>query len=191
MSEIPRSGAGYDAACAFFICFSPAHRGALSPPLSSGCEKSSMTFRVGISLAPTSLASAMAKQAANSKTARGKQEVIYAMQAEICRVLGHPRRIQILELLAEGEESTAQLLRSLGVGKVNLSQHMALLKQAGLVETLHQGRTTSYRLSFVEIKDACRLIRRVLAARLRRGTKLARSLGRVAAAQSSASSTWQ
>jgi len=105
------------------------------------------------------------------------------MQAEICRVLGHPRRIQILDLLAGGEKSTTQLLGALGVGKVNLSQHMALLKRAGLVETRHQGRTTSCRLTFTEVTDACRLIREVLAARLRRGTRLARSLGKNAAAQ--------
>lgn len=105
-------------------------------------------------------------------------EAIYIMQAEICRVLGHPRRIQILDLLGGGERSTAQLLQALGVNKVNLSQHMALLKRAELVETLRSGRAASYRLSFDEIKDACGLIRDVLAARLRQGTRLARSLKR-------------
>lgn len=120
----------------------------------------------------------MAKRTSRAKGRTGEQEVIYAMQAEICRVLGHRRRIQILDLLAEGEKSTADLLHALGVNKVNLSQHLALLKRAGLVETLHQGRAASYRLSFTEIKDACRLIREVLAARLRQGTRLARSLER-------------
>ncbi|HVC00380.1 MAG TPA: metalloregulator ArsR/SmtB family transcription factor [Candidatus Dormibacteraeota bacterium] len=121
------------------------------------------------------------KRKANSQTAARRRDAIYAMQAEICRVLGHPRRIQILDLLASGEKSTAQLLRSLGVSKVNLSQHMALLKRAGLVEMLHHGRAASYRLTFFEVKDACRQIRQVLAARLRRGTRLARSLGKGAA----------
>jgi DNA-binding transcriptional ArsR family regulator len=122
----------------------------------------------------------MAKRTPKPRALSSEQEAIYAMQAEICRVLGHRRRIQILDLLAEGEKSTAELLRALGVNKVNLSQHLALLKRAGLVETLHQGRAASYRLSFTEIKDACRLIREVLAARLRQGTKLARSLERAA-----------
>ncbi len=120
----------------------------------------------------------MVKQKAKSKTGDKRQEMIYAMQAEICRVLGHPRRIQILDLLADGEKSTAQLLRSLSVSKVNLSQHMALLKRAGLVEMLHHGRAASYRLTFFEVKDACRQIRQVLAARLRRGSRIARSLGK-------------
>lgn len=126
----------------------------------------------------------MAKRTKTTKTQEEEREAIYTMQAEICRVLGHPRRIQILDLLAEGEKSSAELLHALGVNKVNLSQHLALLKRAGLVETMHQGRETSYRLSFTEIKDACRLIREVLAARLRQGTRLARSLERVVGSQS-------
>ena len=122
----------------------------------------------------------MANRKTKSRTENRERQAIYAMQAEICRVLGHPRRLQILDLLADGEKSTAQLLRELGVNKVNLSQHLALLKRAGLVETLHRGRETSYRLSFLEIKDACRLIREVLGARLRQGSRLVRSLERAA-----------
>lgn len=103
-------------------------------------------------------------------------EKLYEMQAEICRVLGHARRIQILDLLADGEKSAAQLLAVLGVSKVNLSQHLALMKHAGLVESRQQGRHVFYRLAFVEIKGACQIIREVLAARLKQGTLLAKDL---------------
>ena len=105
-----------------------------------------------------------------------RADILYAMQAEICQVLAHPRRIQILDLLGEGEKSTAELLRATRTNKVNLSQHMALLKRAGLVDSVRHGRETSFRLGLREIKDACRLIREVLVARLQQGTKLARSL---------------
>ncbi len=141
-------------------------------------------LRVAIRVHGPNWTKTMAKRTRTTKTQGEEREAIYAMQAEICRVLGHPRRIQILDLLADGEKSTAELLQALGVNKVNLSQHLALLKRAGLIETMHQGRETSYRLSFTEIKDACRLIREVLAARLRQGTRLARSLDRVAGSQS-------
>jgi len=103
-------------------------------------------------------------------------EKLYEMQAEICRVLGHARRIQILDLLADGEKSPAQLLAILGVSKVNLSQHLALMKHAGLVESRQEGRHVFYRLAFVEIKGACQIIRQVLAARLKQGTLLAKDL---------------
>jgi DNA-binding transcriptional ArsR family regulator len=102
--------------------------------------------------------------------------MLYRMQAGICRVLAHPRRLQILDLLAGGEKSSQQLQRELGISKMNLSQHLTLMKHAGLVESRTEGRAALHRLAFREIKDACSMIRTVLAARLERGSQLARSL---------------
>ncbi len=105
-----------------------------------------------------------------------QREMLYRLQAEICRVLGHPRRLAILDLLADGEQSTAELLRALGVSKVNLSQHLSVMRHVGLVVSRQQGRQTFHRLAFPEIKDACRLTREVLAVRLQQTTRLARAL---------------
>ncbi|MCL5287583.1 MAG: metalloregulator ArsR/SmtB family transcription factor [Acidobacteria bacterium] len=105
-----------------------------------------------------------------------EREMLYRMQAAICRVLAHPRRLQILDLLAGGEKSSQELQRELGISKMNLSQHLALMKHAGLVESRTEGRAALHRLAFREIKDACGMIRSVLAARLERGSELARSL---------------
>ncbi|MBI3484553.1 MAG: helix-turn-helix transcriptional regulator [Acidobacteria bacterium] len=102
--------------------------------------------------------------------------MLYRMQAGICRVLAHPRRLHILDLLAGGEKSSQQLERELGISKMNLSQHLALMKHAGLVESRTEGRAALHRLALREIKDACGMIRSVLAARLERGSQLARSL---------------
>ena len=105
-----------------------------------------------------------------------EREMLYRMQAGICRVLAHPRRLHILDLLAAGEKSSQQLERELGISKMNLSQHLTLMKHAGLVESRTEGRAALHRLAFREIKDACGMIRTVLAARLERGSELARSL---------------
>ncbi|MBI3661746.1 MAG: helix-turn-helix transcriptional regulator [Acidobacteria bacterium] len=102
--------------------------------------------------------------------------MLYRMQAGICRVLAHPRRLQILDLLAGGEKSSQELERELGISKMNLSQHLALMKHVGLVESRTEGRAAFHRLAFSEIKDACGMIRSVLAVRLKRGSELARSL---------------
>ncbi|MBZ5693920.1 MAG: metalloregulator ArsR/SmtB family transcription factor [Acidobacteriia bacterium] len=103
-------------------------------------------------------------------------ESLYAMQAEICQALGHPRRIHIVDLLAHGESSAADLRSALGVSKVNLSQHLSLLKQVGLVQSRQSGREAFYFLVIPEIKDACQLVRKVLALRLQHGTRLAKTL---------------
>jgi ArsR family transcriptional regulator len=107
-----------------------------------------------------------------------EKDKLYALQADICRVLGHPRRLAILDLLAGGERPTAELLRQLHISKVNLSQHLSVMKRAGLIQTRQEGRTTFHRLAFPEIKDACRMIRSVLARRFQQGTELARVLRR-------------
>ena len=111
-----------------------------------------------------------------SNLSRKERESIYHLQAEVCRLLGHPKRLRILDLLAEGEKSSGELLRALGISKVNLSQHLAVLRHAGLIESRQQGREAFHKLAFSEIKDACRLTREVLAVRLNLNTRLARSL---------------
>lgn len=100
------------------------------------------------------------------------------MQAELCKVLGHPRRLQILALLASGEKSSGELLREMGISKVNLSQHLALMKHVGLVESRQDGRRAFHRLALAEIKDACQIIRNVLSARLNQNTRLVEDLAR-------------
>ncbi len=113
----------------------------------------------------------------NTQTRRTREtDALYGLQAQICRVLGHPRRIQILELLAEGERSNAELLRALGVSKVNLSQHLALMRHVGLLESRQQGRETFHRLAILEVEKACRVIREVVAQQLNQNTRLIRSL---------------
>lgn len=103
-------------------------------------------------------------------------EVLYVMQAEICRVIGHPRRIHLLDLLSNGEKSASELRAFLGIGKVNLSQHLSLLKQAGLIRSRQHGREALYCIAIPEVSEACQLVRKVLAVRLRQGMRLAKSL---------------
>lgn len=105
-----------------------------------------------------------------------ESERLYEMQASLCRVLGHPRRLQILDLLAGGERSSAELRRALGITKVNLSQHLGVMRHVGLVEARQRGRQAFYRLAIAEIKSACSILREVLAARLSQNTELAESL---------------
>jgi DNA-binding transcriptional ArsR family regulator len=103
-------------------------------------------------------------------------EELYVLQAEICRVLGHPRRIHILDLLSEQERTATQLRTSLGIGKVSLSQHLSLLKQVGVIRSRQHGRETSYSIAIPEVTDACQLVRKVLTVRLQQGSRLARTL---------------
>jgi DNA-binding transcriptional ArsR family regulator len=65
---------------------------------------------------------------------------------------------------------------ALDIGKVNLSQHLSILKQAGLIQSGQRGRQTLYAIAISEITKACQLVRKVLAVRLKQGTRLAKTL---------------
>jgi DNA-binding transcriptional ArsR family regulator len=62
------------------------------------------------------------------------------------RLLGQPLRIQILHALDEGEMSVQALADRLAAGQDNVSRHVGLLRDAGLVKARHDGRMVWYRL---------------------------------------------
>jgi len=119
----------------------------------------------------------------NLRSDHEQSESLYRLRASICRALGHPRRLEILELLYSGERSNAELLAALGISKVNLSQHLSVMRNAGLVESRQQGREVFHRLAFEEIREACRMIGELLSLRLERGSRLARDLDEIAVAR--------
>lgn len=87
---------------------------------------------------------------------------IYEMQAEICSALANPIRLHILDLLGEGEKNSSELLQVLDIPKANLSQHMSVLKDAGIVQVRKEGLYQYFSLSVPKIKEACSLVRSVL-----------------------------
>src|SRR5271157_2887181 len=87
---------------------------------------------------------------------------LWEMQADICQVLANPKRLQILNLLKWGELSVGAMVRALGVPKANLSQHLSLMRQRGILATRRQGTTIYYRLSTPDITEACEIMREVL-----------------------------
>ncbi len=89
-------------------------------------------------------------------------KTIYEMQAEICSALAHPIRIQVLEILSNGEKTVGDLLEVLQVPKANLSQHLSVLKDVGVIQTRKEGLYHYMSLSIPKIKDACSIIRTVL-----------------------------
>jgi DNA-binding transcriptional ArsR family regulator len=114
------------------------------------------------------------------KSKRGNQEdfEIYRMQAEIAKILANAVRLRILTLIGHREVANGALLEDLGISKANLSQHLALLRRAGLVSVRRDGLHVFYRLTFPEIKELCASMREILAKHLmesaRKGTRLMR-----------------
>lgn len=87
---------------------------------------------------------------------------IYDYQAEICSALANATRLEILDLLSQGEMTSTALLEQLNIPKANLSQHLAVLKGAGIIKSRKEGLFQYESLALPKIKDACALVRSVL-----------------------------
>ncbi len=91
---------------------------------------------------------------------------IYDLQAQICSALASPVRLQILDLLSEEEKTASDLLEVLQIPKANLSQHLGVLKEAGIIHSRKEGLFQYMSLSLPKIKDACALVRSLLLERI-------------------------
>jgi DNA-binding transcriptional ArsR family regulator len=118
------------------------------------------------------------KQSEMEKSALHK---IFRMQCEICKALGHPLRLAIVDRLNAGETAASDLIIHLGISKANLSKHMALLAHGGIVDSRRDGRQIFYRLTDPEIYRACTIMRSILYRRLKEGEKLASAISAVRA----------
>ncbi len=78
--------------------------------------------------------------------------------AAVGRALGDPKRLCVLESLASGELSVGELSSQVGCQIPNMSQHLAVLRSAGLVTTRREGSTIFYRLADPRVLEAYRLI---------------------------------
>jgi len=87
---------------------------------------------------------------------------MYSLQADLCKALAHPVRLQVLDLLSKREYSVEELAKLTGSGQSNLSQHLAALRQQKLVVPRRAGMNVYYALSNPKIADACMLIRRIM-----------------------------
>jgi ArsR family transcriptional regulator len=93
---------------------------------------------------------------------------VYTLQAEVLKTLSNPRRMEIIHLLADGPREVSRLAEEMGISQPNVSQHLALMRAAGVVEAERDGREVRYRLSDPEIIVACETMRGVLVRRLAR-----------------------
>ena len=104
---------------------------------------------------------------AKKKEMRQSQiNTIYDMQAEICSALASPVRLHILDLLSNREKTSSEILEILGIPKANLSQHLAVLKSVGILQSRKDGQFQYLSLAIPKIKDACAIVKTVLAEKI-------------------------
>jgi DNA-binding transcriptional ArsR family regulator len=114
---------------------------------------------------------------------------ITILQAEILKTLASPRRLDILHALARGPIEVGRLAEAIGATQPNVSQHLGVLRAAGIVEAERDGREVRYRLTDPEVMVACDVMRGVLERRLTRLGEMASSGATTPAAVSSSAAS--
>jgi len=106
---------------------------------------------------------------------------LYPAKAELFRCLAHPVRIRVLELLSEREHAVHELLDQIDAEQSNLSQHLAVLRRAGLVEQSRENGEVVYSLLVPAVRDLLLAGRAVLRDRVQDTVELADELSRAEA----------
>jgi rhodanese-related sulfurtransferase/DNA-binding transcriptional ArsR family regulator len=91
---------------------------------------------------------------------------LYAEFARVGKAIGNPRRLELLELLAQGERTVDSLASETGMSVANTSQHLQALRQGGLVESRKEGLFVHYRIADPSVLDLSRTVRLVAERRL-------------------------
>lgn len=92
------------------------------------------------------------------KIKRPLPRIAYENNAEIYKILANSKRLEILNLLREQEMSVEELIKTLGITKANVSQHLALLRHAKLVTVRRDGLNGFYNIIDPRIVEPCRIL---------------------------------
>ena len=101
---------------------------------------------------------------------------IYALHANTCKALGHPTRIEIIDILQTKEMFFGQLLEKIGGPKSNLSQHLSLMTSQGILIQRKEGLNVYYKLSSKKVSAACRIMREVLIDNLKKQNEIFKNI---------------
>jgi ArsR family transcriptional regulator len=103
---------------------------------------------------------------------------IYQLHALVCQTLANPKRLEILNTLGNREMAAGELAAAIGITKANLSQHLAVMRERGIVLARREGLNVYYRVANPKVIQACELMRQVLFEQLAESGELAAQLQR-------------
>ena len=89
---------------------------------------------------------------------------IFEIQAEFCKAMGHPARLQIIHILRERPMNVGEITEVTGFGQSLVSRQLSILRNVGVVECQRHGNEMIYQLADENIGEVCDLVRKVLTA---------------------------
>ena len=86
--------------------------------------------------------------------------VNYEKVSETLKALAHPARLKIVAGLLENECNVAQIQKVLGLPQSTISQHLRILKNAGIIKGRREGNKTCYKVIDVQVRKIMKIIKR-------------------------------
>lgn len=102
----------------------------------------------------------------------------YKIKSDFLKVLAHPLRLQIIELLKSGERKAGELVRALGIPQSSLSRHLLAMREAGILRARPQGTVIYYAVEDKAIFKVLRPIAELLRNKLKKTATVLDSLGK-------------
>ena len=89
-------------------------------------------------------------------------KVFFKKHADFCKFMGSSKRLEILSLLKDEELCVDDLAKKMGVPIANISQHLAVMRDKGIVEVRRSGVKMFYKISDIRIVDVCSLMSKIM-----------------------------
>ena len=94
------------------------------------------------------------------------KDAVYEQLARVAAAFGSPKRIEIIDILAQGDRNVEKIAQETGLSIANTSRHLQVLKGAGLVSSRKAGLQVFYRLSGPVVEEGYQVLRRVAEERI-------------------------
>ncbi|PJC48811.1 MAG: transcriptional regulator [Candidatus Omnitrophica bacterium CG_4_9_14_0_2_um_filter_42_8] len=106
------------------------------------------------------------------------EELAYKIKADFLKVLSHPIRLQIIELLKNGEKNVGTITKTIGIPQSSLSSHLLLLREGGILRSKQQGTLIYYSIEDHDIFRVLRPIAEMLRKKLKKTEVVLNSLSK-------------
>ena len=90
------------------------------------------------------------------------EDQIYQYHAEMCQVFSHPKRLEVINVLRDGEMSVTELAQKLGLTIGNLSQHLSMMKDRHILLSRKEGNMVYYRILNPKLLQCFDMMREML-----------------------------
>ena len=100
------------------------------------------------------------------------EDRIYAYHAEMCQVFSHPKRLEVINVLRDGEMTVTELSQKVGLTVGNLSQHLSMMKERHILSSRKEGNMAYYRIANPKLIRCFDMMREMLFDQIRQDAAL-------------------